>query len=165
LVGSLVWVPVILAVLLVTPGILMQKKLAKHANEALREKTLRNAILVESIQGIDDIKALQAENRFQSAWNNYNAVSADVELKFKNLTSYLSVWARVVQLSAYALVVLFGAPMAIKGDITMGALIAASILAMRMMSPLSGLSKVLGRLQQAKVAFRSVDALMKLPVD
>ena len=46
------------------PGLLLQKKLAELANKNQHESTLRNAILVESIQGLPDIKMMQAESRF-----------------------------------------------------------------------------------------------------
>lgn len=47
--------------------LLLQKKLAVLANRAAHESTLRNAVLVESVQGLEDIKLMQAENRFYSS--------------------------------------------------------------------------------------------------
>src|SRR5690606_7654814 len=76
--GPLVWVPVAALVLMVTPGLLMQKPLRRLAGEGMRESSLRSAMLVESVQGIDDIKTLQAEQRFQHQWNHYNALTAEV---------------------------------------------------------------------------------------
>src|SRR5699024_2434528 len=65
----------------------------------------------------------------------------------------------------FAVIVLFGAPMVIEGDLTTGSLIAASILGSRMISPLAGITQVLNRWQQAKVALQSVNGLLELPVD
>ncbi len=48
------------------PGLLLQKKLAELANKNQHESTLRNAILVESVQGLPDIKMMQAESRFSA---------------------------------------------------------------------------------------------------
>src|SRR5699024_11464208 len=137
--------------------LLAQKKLKEYANEALRESSLRNAMLVEAIQGNEDIKVLHAEQRFQNQWNNYNAVSADVNLKLRDLVNRLTIWTRSVQMGVFAVIVLFGAPMVIEGDLTTGSLIAASILGSRMISPLAGITQVLNRWQQAKVALQSVN--------
>ena len=163
--GSLVWVPICAVVLMLLPGLLAQKKLRKYANQAMREGTLRNAMLVEAVQGSEDIKILQAEQRFQSQWNNYNAVSADVNLRLRSLTSSLNTWTQSVQGATFAVIVLFGAPLVISGDLTTGSLIAASILGSRMISPMAGLTQVLSRWQQAKVALNSINQLLELPVD
>ena len=63
------------------------------------------------------------------------------------------------------MVVVFGAPMVMLGDMTTGSLVAASILASRMMAPMSQLTHVLTRWQQAKVALESMHRIMQLPVD
>lgn len=165
LAGSLVWIPIIAVVLMMVPGLLSQGKLRKYANQAMRESSLRNAMLVEAIQGNEDIKSLQAEQRFQHQWNNYNAVSADVNLQLRSLVSNLTNWTQSVQMAAFAVIVLFGAPMVINGDLTTGSLIAASILGGRMIGPMAGLTQVLSRWQQAKVALSGINKLMELPVD
>lgn len=165
LAGELVWVPICAVILMLLPGLLAQKKLRQYANEAMREGTLRNAMLVEAVQGNEDIKVLQAEQRFQSQWNNYNAVSADVNLRLRSLVSTLSIWTQSIQGATFAIIVLFGAPLVIEGDLTTGSLIAASILGSRMIGPMAGLTQVLSRWQQAKVALNSINQLMELPVD
>lgn len=163
--GILVLIPIFAVVLMVLPGLLAQKKLRHLANEALRESSLRNAMLVEAIQGNEDIKTLQAEQRFQQQWNNYNAVSAEVNLRLRSLVNYLNSWTQTIQTATFVVIVLFGAPMVIEGDLTTGTLIAASILGGRMIAPMAGLTQVLSRWQQAKVAFNGINQLMELPVD
>ena len=163
--GALVAIPVVALVLMVLPGVLAQRKLARLANESMREAALRNAMLVEAIQGLDDIKALQAEQRFQQQWNHYNAASAESSLRLRNLTNSLVAWTQNVQSAVFAVVIVFGAPMVIAGDLTTGSLVAASILSSRMMAPMAQLTHVLTRWQQAKVALQGLNRIMQLPVD
>src|SRR5699024_6614970 len=165
LAGSLVLIPIVAVILMVVPGLLVQNKLRNFANEAMRESSLRNAMLVEAIQGNEVIKTLQAEQRFQSQWNNYNAVSADVNLRLRSLVSNLTSWTQSIQTAAFVVIVLFGAPMVMEGDLTTGSLIAASILGGRMIGPMAGLTQVLSRWQQAKVALHGINQLMEMPVD
>lgn len=163
--GMLVLVPIGALVLLLAPGLLLQPKLHRLAKEAMRESSLRSGMLVEAIQGHEDIKMLQAESRFQNQWNHFNAVLADVNLKSRNLTNSLSSWAHIIQTGVFGVVVLFGAPMVMEGDLTVGTLVACSILASRMMAPMAQFNTVLGRWQQAKVGLESLDNLMQMPAD
>lgn len=163
--GPLVWVPVGALLLMVIPGLLIQRPLRSLAGEAMRESSLRSAMLVESVQGAEDIKSLQAEQRFQRQWNHYNAVTADVNLRLRFLVNTLGVWSYSLQNGVFALMVLFGAPLVMVGDLTVGSLVAASILASRMMAPMSQVTQVLSKWQQAKLALASLDKIMELGVD
>ncbi|WP_225425766.1 type I secretion system permease/ATPase [Pelagerythrobacter rhizovicinus] len=163
--GPLALVPLGAMLLLLVPGWLAQRKLRAHATEAMRESSLRNAMLVEAIQRIEDVKTLQAEDPLQQRWNHFNAVAGEAQLKLRSLTNGLTAWAQNVQNAVYATIVFCGAPMVIAGDMTTGALVGASILGSRMMAPISQVTQVLNRLQQAKVGIQGVDQIMALPVD
>lgn len=163
--GALVAIPIVALIVMLLPGLLYQRKLGRLANANMRESALRNAMLVESIQGLDDIKALQAEQRFQEQWNHYNATSADTALQLRTLTNGLVTWTQNVQSAVFAVVIVFGTPMVIAGDLTTGSLVAASMLASRMMAPMAQLNHVLTRWQQAKVALQGLNRMMQLPVD
>ncbi|TNB48510.1 type I secretion system permease/ATPase [Martelella lutilitoris] len=163
--GSLVWVPAVAVVLLIAPGILAQKKLHRLAKANMRESALRNAMLVEAVQGLDDIKLLQAEERFQNHWNHYNAVNADNGMKLRDLVGTLGNWTQTVQGMVYIAVVAAGAPAVMFGDMTTGALVAAAMLSTRMLAPLASVTQILNRWQQARIAGESLDKIMMLPVD
>lgn len=162
--GNLFWVMLVVVPLMVIPGILAQKPLAELAQLGMRESSIRNALLVESVQGIEDIKLLRAESRFQNQWNHMNEVSADVSMRQRKIVGLMSAWTQKVQGLTFAIVVLVGCFAVMKGEMTTGALVACSILSSRMLAPISALSGVLGRLQQAKVAKAGLDELMKKPV-
>lgn len=163
--GHLVWVPLAALPLLVVPGLLAQRPLAALAKEGMREGSIRNAMLVEAVQGLDDIKLLRAEPRFQSQWNHCNEVSGQVGLKQRFYTSLLVNWTQEVQTLVYACVVLVGAYSVIAGEMTTGVLVACSILSSRMMAPLAQVTSILSRWQQARVAREALDNLMQRPVD
>ncbi|MFA3129880.1 type I secretion system permease/ATPase [Acinetobacter pittii] len=163
--GNLFWVMVLVVPLMILPGLLIQKPLAKLAAEGMRESAIRNAMLVEAVQGIEDIKLLRAESRFQNQWNHMNEVSADISMRQRKLVGVMTAWTQKVQGLTFAIVVLVGCFAVMDGEMTTGALVACSILSSRMLAPIAQISGVLGRLQQAKVAKNSLDELMKKPVD
>ena len=163
--GNLFWVMVLVVPLMILPGLLIQKPLAKLAAEGMRESAIRNAMLVEAVQGIEDIKLLRAESRFQNQWNHMNDVSADISMRQRKLVGVMTAWTQKVQGLTFAIVVLVGCFAVMDGEMTTGALVACSILSSRMLAPIAQISGVLGRLQQVKVAKSSLDELMKKPVD
>lgn len=163
--GNLVWIPLAAIPLIFIPGILAQPSLARLSQEGMRESSIRNAMLVEAVQGLDDIKLLRAEPRFQNQWNHMNEVSATVSMKQRMISGLLTSWTQTVQSLMYVLVILAGSFMVMDGDMTTGALVACSILASRMIGPLANITGLFVRLQQAKVAKKSLDELMKREVD
>ena len=163
--GWLVLVVLLALPLLVIPGLLVQRPLARLANEGMRESAVRNATLVEAVQSIEDIKLLRAEQRFQNQWNHTNDVASSISMRQRFLTGLLLTWTQEVQSIVYVVVLLVGCFMVMNGDMTTGALVGTTILASRTIAPLSQISGVLSRWQQAQVARNGLDELMKRPVD
>ncbi|NDO79918.1 type I secretion system permease/ATPase [Citrobacter sp. NCU1] len=163
--GPLAYVVLTALPLLIIPGIIIQFPLSKLSSEGMRESAIRNAVLVESVQCIEDIKLLRAEQRFQNQWNHSNNVSSSIGMRQRFLTSLLMTWTQEVQSIVYAVVLLVGSFLVIKGDMTTGALVGTSMLASRAIAPLAQISGVLARWQQAKVARKGLDELMRRPVD
>lgn len=163
--GPLTIVALIMIPLLVIPSIMAQKPLARLAKEGMRESAIRNALLIESVEAIEDIKLLRAEYRYQNQWNHVNTVSASVSLKQRRIVSFLVSWSQELQSFTYVAVLLIGAYMVIDGNITTGTLVGSSILSSRLIAPLAQWTGVLSRLQSAKVAYRSVNELMSKAVD
>ncbi|POU26396.1 type I secretion system permease/ATPase [Acinetobacter sp. ACNIH3] len=163
--GNLFWVMLLVVPIMILPGILAQKKLGELAQMGMRESAIRNSLLVEAVQGIEDIKLLRAESRFQNQWNHMNEVSADVSMQQRKIVGLMTAWTQKIQGLTFAIVVLVGCFAVMEGEMTTGALVACSILSSRMLAPISQITGVLGRLQQAKVAKNGLDELMKKPVD
>jgi len=163
--GPLVYVALAALPLLILPGILVQRPLAKLSTDGMREAAIRNALLVEAVEGIEDIKMLRAEAHFQNQWNHLHAVSADISMKQRTITNWLLTWTQELQSLAYATVLMVGSYLVMSGDMTTGALVGSSILASRMMAPLGQLTGIFARWQQAKVARKGIDELMQRPVD
>ena len=70
-----------------------------------------------------------------------------------------------IQSPVYAGVIVVGAPMVIDGTLTTGSVVAASMLASRMIAPMATLCGVLARWQQVKAAKEGLDSIMQLPTE
>ncbi|MFJ5482138.1 type I secretion system permease/ATPase [Pectobacterium actinidiae] len=163
--GPLVFIPMLAIPLIVIPGLMLQWPMAKLAKEGMRESALRNAVLVESIEGIEDIKALQAEPYFQRQWEQTHEVSASIGMKQRVWGARLSGWASTVQQLTYAGMLVFGCYLVMAGDITTGTLVACSLLSSRTIAPLMQLTMVFSRWQHAKTAMTGLDDILQKPLD
>lgn len=165
LAGELTFVLIGAAVLIVLPGLLLQKPLARLATEGMREGALRNAILVESIERIDEIKMAQAEARFQSLWERLAISTSRVGAEQRFFSALFVNWTQTLQQLAYTVVVVFGAFKVMDGDMTMGALIACSILTSRALVLFVPFGQIFTRWQNAKIALSGLEDLFEKPVD
>lgn len=163
--GPLVIIPLLAIPLIVIPGLLVQIPMAKLAKEGMREGALRNAVLVETIEGVEDIKALQAEPYFQRQWEQTHEVSAAIGMKQRLWGARLTGWASSVQQLTYASMLVFGTYLVLAGDITTGTLVASSLLSSRTIAPLMQLTMIFSRWQHAKSAMKGLDELLKKPLD
>ena len=163
--GPLVAIPLTALALMLGPALVMQPRLKAAAQLAQRESALRNAVLVEVIQGVDDIKATRSEGYFESIWRRTSRATADASTRQKHLAHGLTTWTQLVQQAVYAGTVAIGAPLVMSGHVTTGTLVGASILGSRMLAPMGAVAGVLARLQQAKIGAAALDELMHKPID
>jgi ATP-binding cassette subfamily C protein LapB len=158
--GQVVWVPVLACVLMVLPGLLCQRLLGHLSRQNLREGSLKNATLLEAYEHLETVKASRAEGRCLQQWESLNADLAGTAMRTHALASTLSYSASIVQQLCYVGVVVFGVYRINEGAMTVGALVACSILASRAIAPLSQVANILGRWQHTKVAMEGLDQLM-----
>lgn len=163
--GPLAWVMAVVVPLVLGLGWLIQWPLARHMQEQLREGALKHGLLVETLEGMETLKALHAEGRMQKLWNDYSALSAASSLKSRNLTNLaLNVVSLIQQLTTVVLVV-WGVYLIHEGQLSLGALIAVVLLSRQAIAPMAQVVGLAIRFQQAKASMKSLNALMAEPVD
>lgn len=151
--------------LIVVPGLIAQRRLSELSLSFLREGSVRNGLLIEGMAGIETVKALRGEGRFQRLWEEYTALIAGNGLKLRNLSGNLAQMAASAQQVAYILVIVAGVYQISEGRMTQGALIACSILTSRAISPLTQLAGIFARWQQMTASLSGIDAIMAAPQD
>ena len=163
--GKLVLVVLAAIPVALIPAVMLQKKFALLAREGMRESTLRNCLLVEVVQGSNDIKLMRAEARFEHLWRNYNEFLAEIGLKQRFIAALLLNGFAELQSLVYVCVLLCGSYFVMAGEITTGALIGSSILSSRIIASIIRTAQILSRWQQTKVSYESLDNLVKKKVD
>ncbi|WP_330982272.1 MULTISPECIES: type I secretion system permease/ATPase [Enterobacterales] len=165
-IGGWLVLPVMLAIpLIVIPGIIIQVPLAKLSRKGNQESALRNALLVETVQGLEDIKLTQSEDRFLGSWNHCVGTSSQVALEQRHWSCLLGNWCQFVQQAVYTCVIALGVYLVIDNTITTGTLVACSILSSRTVGPLGQITNVLTRWQQAKISLSGLNEFLARPLE
>ncbi|MHA3980606.1 type I secretion system permease/ATPase [Halovulum sp. GXIMD14794] len=152
-------------VLTVLPGLLMQRRLAAASRENTREAAALNGLLLETISNLETVKAARAEGRLQRAHAQLTATMATTAIRTRGLTNIMTQIVSTAQKFAYAGVIICGVYLISAGQLTVGSLIACSLLSSRTMSPMGQVAGLLARWQHVRAAMEGLDVIMKLPVE
>lgn len=163
--GPLGWIPLLMIPIILIVSIAMQWPLARTMQENLREASLKQGVLIESIEGMETLKAVSGEGRMQKRWNEFSALTAASSMKARELSNSATSLVTFLQQFQTIAIVIFGVYLISDGSLTQGALIATVMLAGRVTSPLSQVLGLALRFQQAKAAMQSLNELMAMPVD
>jgi ATP-binding cassette, subfamily C, bacterial LapB len=165
LAGPLAIVPALAVPAVLLVGVLVQPALGRLADRMLAEGQIKQTVLVETLTGIETIKAAGAGTRMRARWADALARQSDYAMQSRGVTQLAINLTGFVQQAAQILIVVHGALLVVAGDITSGVLIAAVILTGRALAPLGVIAQTLTRLHQARTSYRSLDALMQAPLE
>jgi ATP-binding cassette subfamily C protein LapB len=163
--GEIALVPLILLPISIIVGLYAKWKIGSIAEDQLEEANLKNGLLVEAIDGIESIKAVAGEWKMLEFWKHLSLQSSDKELTSRSVTAMATTVSQSVQQLSYVLMIAAGVYAIGSGKITMGALMACSIISNRALSPIAQISGKIVQWQHAKAALKGLDAIMKLPSD
>ncbi|WP_240531210.1 type I secretion system permease/ATPase [Variovorax boronicumulans] len=163
--GPLALVPLLSIPLIILISVAIQWPLAKVMQENLREGSLKQGLLIESIEGIESLKAARGEGVMQQKWENFSALAATSSMKSRKLSSMAVNLVTLIQQVQTVVLVVWGVYLIHAGEFTMGALFGTVILAGRSTSPLAAVVGLAVRYQQAKTALTSLNQVMAKPAD
>jgi ATP-binding cassette subfamily C protein LapB len=163
--GAIAWVPVIIIPIVVLIGWGIQKPLSRYMKENMRESSLKHGLLIESIEGMETLKATNSQGWMQKRWEDYSALSAMTSMKTRLLTAWATNSVSYVQQLDTVILVVWGSYLIGEGKLSMGALIGVVILAGRAVSPLAQVVGLAVRYQHAKASLAVLNGLMTKPTD
>ena len=103
-------------------------KIGTLAEDQITESNQKNGLLIEAIDGIEAIKAVGGEWKMLEYWKHLTLNSADKELTIRAVTNVASSVTQTIQQVSYILLIAVGVYEISNGHITMGALMACSII-------------------------------------
>ena len=160
--GPLAWIPLGMLPIMIAVGLMVQRPLDRAMKRLQAESAARHGILVELLSGLETVRAVGAEARMQTAWERSVAATA-------RTGEGVHFWASLALTSAYTaqqltslLLVVIGVFLILDGKLTVGALVAANMLAGRVLAPIAGIASVITRGTQTFSALKAIDRIMSL---
>ena len=163
--GPLALVPLVAVTLLIIFSLLIQRPLRQTIEEGSRLSSQKHANLIESLIGLETVKMFGAQNQFQFRWEEAVSHMANWGIKSRRLTDSVQNTAGFLQQFVSIAMILFGVYLIADGELTMGGLIAATMLSGRAVGPLVQLSLLSTRYNQAKSAMTIIEQLMEMPTE
>lgn len=168
-IGWISW-PLVLPILagmaaVVVYALSVQGKMHDLSETTYRAGALRNATLIESLVGLETVKALGVESLMQARWEKSAAFLARVSAQLRLLSSSTLNGANWVQQIINVAVVVLGVYLIAEGELSMGGLIACTMLSSRAMAPIGQVAGLLTQYHNAATALTSLDAIVGKEVE
>ena len=168
-IGLIAWpliFPVLAAMLAVAVyAYVLQYKMHELSETIYRAGALRNATLIESLSALETIKTQAAENVMQSKWEKSVAFVARVNNRMRFLSAAATNGAAEIQQLVNVTVVIIGVYLIGEGMLSMGGLIACTMLSSRAVAPLGQMVGLLLQFQNARISLTSLEQIMGHPVE
>ncbi len=159
-------VPVVVAFgFIVLMGWVLQHRLHQLSETTYKASALRNATLVEGLAAIETIKSQGAESIVQARWERTNGFLARTNVKMRALSASAMYTTATLAQGVSVAIILVGVYLIGQRELTMGALIAATMLGSRALAPAGQIVGLLMQYQGARTALESLNKIMERPVE
>ncbi|ACY33766.1 toxin secretion ATP-binding protein [Comamonas thiooxydans] len=151
-------------------AILLVSFWAQARMESLTLKTFqassqRNALLVESLTNLEAVKTLNAQSGVQRLWESSTQYIAYMGGKIKFISSGTVNFVQTLQQLVTIAVVVIGVYQVQDAALSMGGIIAASMIAGRCLAPFGQVAGLMMQFHNARTSLNSIDNYMKMPVE
>ena len=163
--GWLALIPAAFFVLSLVVGIYYRTQVSVLAGKATAAGNLKTGLLVETIEGAETIKSGQGGWRMLSRWMKTTDEARDYDQQTRHIQEHAQHLMGTFQQISYIGLVASGALLISKGELSMGGLIACSILSGRVLTPVGMIPNLLVQWAHAKAALAGLDRLWALQDD
>ena len=160
--GPLAWIPIVILPIMIVLGFLLQGPLQKAMRRLQGESAARHGVLVESLNSLETVRAVGAEARMQSRWERSVAATARSSEDVQFWASLAVNASATAQQASNLFMMIIGVFLILDGKLSVGALVAASMLAGRVLAPIAGVAAMITRASQTVIALRAIDSIMAL---
>jgi len=157
--------PAVAIVLILIVSLAAQARMVSLTLSSFQASSQRNAVLVEALSGLETIKTLNAQGDIQRRWESATQFIAWVGSKLKLISSSTVNFVQTMQQLVSVCIVILGVYQIQEAAISLGGIIAASMIAGRCLAPFGQVAGLLMQYQNARISLGSIDNYMKLPIE
>ncbi|MFZ3184671.1 MAG: ATP-binding cassette domain-containing protein, partial [Pseudomonas sp.] len=161
--GPLVIIPLLAFPITAVFAWIIQSRLRDTVQRSLTLGAARQALLIETLGGLETLKACSAESERQHKWETTHGALTRLDSHSRFLSAVAMNGTLFLQQFAGMATIVAGVYSITAGDLSVGALVACYMLGSRVLAPLGQIAGLITRYQQAQLTMKSTDALMTLP--
>lgn len=158
-------IPLAFLLICIVFGLLVHRKVDQHAIKSTAAGNLKTGLLVETIEGAETVKAGGGAWGALSKWIDVTDEAIRNDLKLRSISEKSGYISGMMQQVSYVALVAAGAYLAAEGQLTMGSLIACSILSGRALAPASQIPSLMVQFAHAKAAMAGLEKVYALQTD
>lgn len=158
-------VPLTVAILIVIFNIIMQIPISNLSKKNVENVQSKNSYLIETIQGSEIIKLSNANSTKLFNWRNLVALTDDISLRIQSLNVFSMNLSQTVVQFVTMFVIVVGVFEIANKNLTVGGLIAVTILSSRAMVPVIQTSMMVIRFKEIKESLNNINEFWHLPLE
>ncbi|MGA8292393.1 MAG: type I secretion system permease/ATPase, partial [Rhodoplanes sp.] len=137
----------------------------RRLDEKFQRGAENQAFLVESVTGVETLKAMALEPQMQRRWEEQLAGYVAASFRVISLGNTTSQTVQFINKLVTAGVLYFGAKLVIDGDLTVGELVAFNLLAGRVSAPVLRLAQIWQDFHQARLSVERLGDILNTPAE
>ena len=158
-------VPVFVALFILVFNVIMQIPISNLSKKNIENIQSKHSYLVETIQGAEIIKLSNANSSKLFNWRKIIAVTDSISLKIQSLNVFSMNLSQTVVQFVTMLVIVVGVFEIAEKNLSVGGLIAVTILASRAMVPIIQTSMMVIRFKEIKESLNNINEFWHLPLE
>lgn len=139
--------------------------LRRQLDEKFARGAENQSFLVEAVTGVETLKALAVEPQMQTRWERQLAGYIKSSFQARMLANWGSQAIQLINKLGGVALLFFGARLVIKGDLTVGELVAFNMLAGQVAGPVLRLAQLAQDFQQARLSVARLGDILNAPVE
>lgn len=139
--------------------------LRSRIDERFRRGAENQCFLVEAVSGVETVKSLAVEPQMQRRWEQQLAAYVGSSFRASHINNIAGQLVQLVQKITMALTLWIGASLVMKGELSVGQLIAFNMLSGRVTQPILRLAQLWQNFQQAKISIEKLSDILNNPAE
>jgi subfamily B ATP-binding cassette protein HlyB/CyaB len=162
---ALTWVVVLSLPLFLAVSVILIPLLNRFVEDRFVKAADNQSFLVESISGMETVKSMTAESRFQRQWEEKLADYVRASFKTGHLANITQQGVQFISKMLNLILLWMGAKLVLSGEMTVGQLIAFNMLSVRVNAPILRLATLWQEIQQMRVSLRRLGDILDAPAE
>jgi ATP-binding cassette subfamily C protein LapB len=159
--GPLAWIAIVMLPLMILVGLILQHPLNRAMRKLQAESAARHGVLIEALSSMETVRAIGAEARMQTAWERSVAATARSGEDVHFWASLALTASNTAQQLTNMLMLVIGVVLILDGKLSVGTLVASTMLAGRVLAPIASIAAVITRATQTLLSLKAIDRVMK----